>query len=319
MAASIGATAPPVLINVDHVSARGSGFNRRVPSVPFRILALVAALSAWELVAVGGLVRVTESGLGCPDWPLCHGNVVPLERQAPIIEYSHRATATIVTLLVLATAAWALRAYRARRDVVVPAVAAGILVPLQALLGAIVVWLELPPWIVAGHFVVGMLFLATTVVTAARAWRRSLGVTQAFLRTVWSGNAVALVLVSLGAAVVAGHADEACGRQWPACNGGFVAGGGPAMLHVAHRSMAYVVAALAVALAALACRGAAPRMAAFVPLVAVAAQIGFGISIVLTEEGTRIRQVFEVLHVAGAAAVWASLVGVAAFLGPPSR
>ena len=291
----------------------------RVPSVPFRILTLLAALSAWALVVVGGLVRVTESGLGCPDWPLCHGDVVPLERQAPLIEYSHRATATVVAVLVVLVAVWVLRSYRRRRDVVVPAVVAAMLVPFQALLGAIVVWLELPPWIVAIHFVVGMLFLATTVVTAARARRRSLGVTQAFLRTVWSGNAVALVLVSLGAAVVAGHADEACGRQWPACNGGFVAGGGSAMLHVAHRSVAYVVAALAVALAALACRGAAPRMAAFVPLVAVAAQIGFGISIVLTEEGTRIRQVFEVLHVAGAAAVWASLVGVAAFLGPPSR
>lgn len=290
----------------------------RVPALRFRVLSLVAALSAWVLVAVGGLVRVTASGLGCPDWPLCHGNVVPLERQAPIIEYSHRATATIVTLLVLATAVWALRAYRSRRDVVVPAVAAGVLVPLQAALGAVVVRLELPSWIVAVHFVVGMLFLATTVVTAARAWRRPVDARDSFLRTAWTGAVAALVLVSLGAAVVATGADDACGRQWPTCNGGVASGGGLAVLQVAHRSLAYVVAGIAVTLGLLAWRGAGPRVAALIPLTAVAAQIGFGISIVLTEDGTRTRDVFEVLHVAGAGAVWASLVAVSAYLGTPA-
>jgi heme A synthase len=290
----------------------------RVQSLPFRALTVVAALSAWALVAVGGLVRVTASGLGCPDWPLCHGNVVPLRRQAPIIEYSHRATATVVTLLVLATATWALRAYRGRRrDVVVPAVAAGVLVPFQALLGAIVVWLELPPWIVAVHFVVGMLFLAATVVTAARAWSRPSAATRAFRNTAWAGAGGALVLVALGASVVATHADDACGQQWPTCNGGFAGGGGLAALQVAHRSVAYIVAGIAVALAVLAWRGAGPRIAALVSLAAVAGQIAFGISIVLTEDETGTRHVFEILHVAGAGAVWASLVGVAAFLGPP--
>lgn len=292
---------------------------RRMPSLRFRLLALSAALSAWGLVAVGGLVRVTESGLGCPDWPLCHGNVVPADRQAPIIEYSHRATATVVTLLVVATAVWAWHAYRVRLDLLIPALTAGLLVPLQALLGAIVVWLELPSWIVAFHFVVGMVFLAATVVTAARAWRRPVAASQAFLRTAWTGVAAALVLVSLGAAVVASHADQACGRQWPACNGGFATGGGLAALQVAHRSFAYAVAAIAIVLAVLAWRRRGPRLAALVPVAAVAAQIGFGISLVLVEDGTHAHRVLEILHVAGAGGVWASLVAVAAFLGPPSR
>jgi len=52
------------------------------PSAAFRWFAVLAALGAWALVAVGGLVRVTESGLGCPDWPLCDGRVIPRSEQA---------------------------------------------------------------------------------------------------------------------------------------------------------------------------------------------------------------------------------------------
>lgn len=290
---------------------------KRMPSLRFRLLSLLAALAALALVAVGGVVRVTESGLGCPDWPLCHGNVVPADHQAPIIEYSHRATATVVTILVVATAVWAVRRYRRRRDVLVPAVAAAMLVPFQALLGAVVVWLELPSWIVAVHFVVGLLFLGTAVLTAARAWRRPVRASDRFRRTAFLGVGVALVLVSVGAAVVAADADTACGRQWPACNGAFASGGHLASLQVAHRSLAYVVAAIVVALAVLAVRGGGPLLAAAVPLAAVLAQIGLGISMVLSPDESRVRHTLEMLHVAGAGAVWASLVAVAAFLGPP--
>ena len=115
------------------------------------------------------------------------------------------------------------------------------------------------------------------------------------------------------------HAGEACGRQWPACNGGFASGGGLAVLQVAHRSFAYAVAAIAVVLAVLAWRGHGSRFAGAVTLAAVVAQIGFGISLVLVEHGTHAHRVLEILHIAGAGAVWASLVAVAAFLGPPGR
>ena len=258
-------------------------------------------------------------GSAVPTGRSAEGNVVPAQSRAPIIEFSHRATATLVTLLVIATAVWAWRAYRSRRDVTVPAITAALLVPLQALLGAVVVWLELPPWIVAVHFVVGMLFLAATVVAAGRAWHRPVAASRAFVRTAWVGAGTSLVLVSLGAAVVATHADEACGRQWPACNGGFASGGGLAVLQVAHRSFAYAVAAIAFVLAVLAWRGRGPRLAGAVTIAAVAAQIGFGISLVLVEDGTHAQRVLEILHIAGAGAVWASLVAVATFLGPPGR
>src|SRR5919198_667733 len=170
-----------------------------MPRLGFPLLASATALVAWALVAVGGVVRITESGLGCPDWPLCHGGLPP-DRKQPLIESSHRGVAALVTVLALATAVWAWRRYRARPDVLWPAIAA------------------------AGF-----------------------------------------ALVSLGAAVVATHAEEACGTDWPGCNGGFARGGSLAGVQVAHRSLAYLVAVLAVSLLVLAWRGAAPRVAGAVP------------------------------------------------------
>lgn len=257
------------------------------PSQGFRLLALVAALSAWALVAVGGIVRVTESGLGCPDWPLCDGRLVPAQQKEPLIETSHRWVAGLVTVLVVLVFVWAWRRYRARRDVILPALAAVMLVPVQALLGAIVVWLELPGWVVGVHFVVGMLFLAATVLTAGAAWRRDtdLEATDGFVRLAWSATGIGLVAVMLGAAVVSAGADDACGRDWPSCNGEFVVGGASAWLQVAHRSAAYVVAGLALALAIQAWRGRGPRLAGAAPLAAVVLQIAFGVSLVLAGEG----------------------------------
>ena len=290
-----------------------------MPRLGFPLLASATALVAWALVAVGGVVRITESGLGCPDWPLCHGGLPP-DRKQPLIESSHRGVAALVTVLALATAVWAWRRYRARPDVLWPALSAAVLVPAQALLGAIVVWLELPSWIVGVHFVVGMVFLGTTVVTAVRAWmpEGGLAATPAFAATTWAAAAAGFALVSLGAAVVVTHAEEACGTDWPGCNGGFARGGSLAGVQVAHRSLAYLVAVLAASLLVLAWRGAAPRLAGAVPVLAVLVQISIGISLVRAGEARGAHHPLEIVHVAGAGGVWAALVGVAALVGPPA-
>ncbi len=292
----------------------------RVPTLGFRLAAAAAALAAWALVAVGGVVRVTESGLGCPDWPLCDGRAVPHGSRAPIIEYSHRVAAGIATALVVLVAVWAWRRYGSRRDILYPALAAALLVPFQALLGAIVVWLELPAWIVGVHFVVGMLFLASTVLVAGGAWRSfAPATTNGFARLAWAATGLGLALVSIGAAVVSAHADDACGTDWPACNGALAAGGGDAWLQVAHRTVAYVVAGFAVALAVQAWRGQGPRLPGLLPLAAVAVQIAIGISLVLAGEESGAHDVLEILHVAGAGAVWATLVALPALAGLPRR
>ncbi len=279
---------------------------------------LGSALAAWALVAVGGVVRVTASGLGCPHWPLCTANAIPLDEKASFIEYSHRAVVALVTVLVVAVAVWAWRSYRSRPDLLRPALAAVVLVPMQALLGAAAVWLELPGWVVAFHFVVGMLFLGTIVYTAAAAWRRAeRPATSGFARLAWGTVLVGLALVSVGATTVALDADTSCGKQWPACNGGFIAGGGHADVQVAHRLLAYAVAGLALALFVFALRGRGPRLAGSLPILAVLIQMTFGILIVVVGGTGRTHELLQGLHVGGSGAVWAALVALAALSGDP--
>lgn len=293
------------------------------PDVGFRILALATALAAWALVVVGGVVRVTESGLGCPQWPLCTSRAIPLDQTASFIEYSHRAVVAVVIALVVVVAIWAWRRYRSRPDILLPALAAVVLVPLQAILGAVAVWLELPGWVVAFHLVVGMLFLATTVVAAAAAWRSPRrAATPGFAVLARASVLVGLMLVVVGSTVVAVDADTACGSQWPACGGGFVAAGSDAAIQVAHRMLAYTLAGLALALLVLAARNRGPVLAGCLPFLAVLAQIGFGIGIVLAGGSGRTHEILAGLHVAGSGAVWASLVALATLAVPatsPSR
>ncbi len=283
----------------------------------FRTAAMASAACSWVLVAVGGIVRASESGLGCPDWPLCEGRPIPSADKTPLIEFSHRATAAVVTALVVLVAVMAWRSYQSRRDILVPALVALGFIPFQALLGAVVVWLELPGWIVGIHFVVGMVFLAATVAAAAAAFRGAEPrATAGFAALARWTLAAGFALVVAGAIVVSAHADDACGEEWPLCNGGFVSGGSDAVAQVAHRMLAYAVAALAVALAIQAWRGRGPRLLGTLPLVAVLGQMTIGITFVLAGEGSS-HGPLEALHVAGAATVWALLVTLAVRAVPP--
>jgi protoheme IX farnesyltransferase len=105
-----------------------------------RRIALVTLAATYVLVVIGAITRSTGSGMGCPDWPLCHGQLLPpLGDEAAWIEWSHRTWAAFVGLLVVALAIVVVRDRRAARGLVLAAIGAVGLTGFQAYLGKITV------------------------------------------------------------------------------------------------------------------------------------------------------------------------------------
>jgi cytochrome c oxidase assembly protein subunit 15 len=136
----------------------------------FRWFAYAAFLSMIIIVLTGAAVRLTGSGLGCPDWPTCfHNKVAGSWSVHPLIEYANRmVTVNLVVLTgVTFVAAW-LRAPR-RRDLIVLSGLLVLGVVLDAVLGAFVVYTKLNPWLVAVHLLLSL----SMVVASAVLYHRS--------------------------------------------------------------------------------------------------------------------------------------------------
>ena len=144
---------------------------RRLPVLTpaaYARVALVALVALALIVLTGAAVRLTGSGLGCPDWPKCYGReIAPLETHA-VIEYGNRLASGLVGVIAVAAGALAFRRRPFRRDLA----ALGVLLPLgvmgQAVLGGLTVEHGLAPGYVMGHFVLSMMILDAAV---ALAWR----------------------------------------------------------------------------------------------------------------------------------------------------
>jgi heme A synthase len=286
-------------------------------------LAVVTAIGTYLLIVVGAVVRVTGSGLGCPDWPTCHGQLVPPLEPAPILEYSHRLLGALVSPLILATTVGAWLVRRHQRGVLIPATLAPALLAVQIVLGAIVVRLELPTMVVLVHLTFALVILALLVWAAVMAgplpraltapgpgWRRGplVGLAHATM-------ALLLVLLVVGGFVRATGAGFAC-VGFPDCNGALFPFGSNRLvdLHMTHRLLAYVVAALAAVVLVQAWRGwrwlpAVPQTAT-----ALAALVVVQIAIGVVGVTSGLPEVVRGLHVAGAAAAWACAVALSALL-----
>jgi heme a synthase len=139
----------------------GSRLKYRLDISPQRYaqVTLVALAALSLIVLTGAAVRLTGSGLGCPDWPKCYGGAVPPLDTHAVIEYGNRLLTGFVGIAVIAASvlAWFRRPFRWRLAFF------GALLPLgvicQAILGALVVKHHLAPGLVMGHFVLSMLLL----------------------------------------------------------------------------------------------------------------------------------------------------------------
>jgi protoheme IX farnesyltransferase len=276
----------------------------------FRALSVVTALVTYALVVLGGVVRVSGSGLGCPDWPLCHGRLLPPLDVHAIIEYSHRTTASLTSALVMLTAVIAWLMWRQRRDILVPATLAFLLLILQVALGAITVRLELPPMIVLAHLATAMALLAAVCVTAVSALLSERGVGADRISTRWAGLAAGgtFMLILSGSLVVGSGASGAC-NAWPLCGGGFsLTFDGSPSIQLLHRALAGLVGVLVVAGMLLVLRRhgaqAAVRRTVALTLAALAFQVAVGAAVVTLH----LPPVLRALHLALASAVWAGTV-----------
>jgi len=188
----------------------------------FRRVSVLTAVFAYLQIALGGLVRVSGSGLGCPDWPLCQGRPYPPANLHSIIEYSHRTVGAITGLLLVATVVGAWLVFRHRRPVVAwLATASLVAYGTEGLLGALVVFGELPSWLVAVHLGMAMIIIGCLIATAVMSMPESPGVVDAgFKRLAIVAAAATYVMLLTGSTVVASAADESC-NTWPLCGGGF--------------------------------------------------------------------------------------------------
>ena len=279
----------------------------------FTKLAAVTVSMTFVLVVVGVVVRSTGSGLGCPEWPTCHGSwVPPFDDVHAIIEWSHRTTAAIVGLLAAALAVSALVAYRRRPSVLWPALAIFVLVVFQAILGKITVESDLAGDIVTAHLATAMTLLALVIFVAIRSGfpgaLPSPGGWGGLTRWMAVAAASVFVLLLLGSHVTATGTGLVF-PDWPLMNGTvFPALTAMTAPHVFHRWAALVVGVVVAGATLAALRAGAPDR----PV----ANLALGASgLYLVQAVVGGLQVFtglapwtQVLHLALGAAIWGLLV-----------
>ncbi len=293
-----------------------------------RTLAYLTAGFAYALIVLGAVVRITESGLGCGDhWPLCNGQVIPtFTDHTVIIEYTHRIAALglFALIIVLAGTAFAMRekpGVAGRGGVLRPALLALGLYFGLALLGAIVVKLDLHASAVVLHLGTAMALLATLLVAG---WRADGGsgkgeagsgvqpVSGRLKRATIAAAAISLVAIILGGLVATTGAAGAC-QGFPLCNGQVwptIGTPGLTHLHWIHRLIAYALFGHLTGLAMGSRRRGDPaviRRWAMLSVAAVTLQVLVAAVMVLMY----LPPVWRALHQAVGTAVWVAVVGLA--------
>ena len=281
----------------------------------FQQLALATLTTALVLVTIGVIVRATDSGLGCPDWPFCYGQLLPPAGDAKAwIEWTHRTVAALVGFEILGLAILALRNHRRRPSIVWPTLGAVALVGFQAWLGRETVRLGNSGESVTAHLAAAMLLVGLLVFLAVRSGHPArLGPPhgQRFTLLAAFGGAVTFALLLFGSNVTA--TDSALVfPDWPLMGGTLL----PPVTettaaHVLHRWVAVIVGVIVVAIAVVALRTERAR-----PTVVRLAVIAAGLYLVQVVIGgaqvlTRLAPWTQTLHLALGAIIWAALAGLA--------
>jgi len=186
----------------------------------FRRLALAGALLAAAVVVLGAWVRLTDAGLGCPDWPGCYGHLYPQVDHGfskAMHEMIHRYFATTLGIIIMSLLVWAVWNRRNRSQPLLPVALLLVIVCLQGALGALTVTRLLKPLIVTAHLLGGLTTLGILWWLSLTPGQRSLSPAEASLRKyAWAGLAVLLLQIALGGWTSTNYAAVAC-PDLPTC------------------------------------------------------------------------------------------------------
>jgi heme A synthase len=132
----------------------------------FQILAVISSIGVYFLIVLGGITTQSGSGMACPDWPLCFGELLPNLTTTVLIEMSHRYFAMIIGLLITSTFILAVRNYRNSKILLFSSTMSFLLVGLQGYIGMLTVTSILDPVIVTLHLALSTALFGFSLITA---------------------------------------------------------------------------------------------------------------------------------------------------------
>jgi heme A synthase len=282
----------------------------------FQRLCLATTILIFVLIIIGGTVRATDSGLGCPDWPRCHGGFIPKWEKHTLIEYSHRLTAAVAGFMILGVAVWAWRSYRHVRSIMLPSALTFALLLVQGGLGGLTVIHELPPEIVTVHLATALTLIAMLILVTVAAFAHERQLPR--LRT--SSNAPGLAIVASGltlavmllGAYIAGSGYSLACSGWPLCNGEAVPdlSSEPVQLVFMHRLLALTLGLVLVALTYVAMK--APAASPLTSALAGAALVTYVVQALVGALNiwTEVADLAQIAHLGVGTLLW----GILAFL-----
>jgi cytochrome c oxidase assembly protein subunit 15 len=220
-----------------------------------RALSIATLVGNILIVATGGAVRLTGSGLGCPTWPQCTAESLIATPEMGIhgaIEFGNRLLTFLLVAIAILTFLSVVRMRRTRPDLFVLALVVGFAIPVQAVVGGITVLTNLNPFVVGLHFLASIVMVVIATVYTYRVYRGPRG----GVRRVPRGFAILAQVTSFAVAltIVVGILTTGSGPH--AGDGGAARNGlDPALMQHVHSWPAYAMLALTAVLAAWAVIG----------------------------------------------------------------
>lgn len=276
-----------------------------------RTVALIALIACALLVVTGGAVRLTGSGLGCPDWPSCYQHrLTAAVSFHPLIEFINRLCVDLVVVVSIVACAMAFLRSPFRRDITVPAIGLVVGLVAQSVLGGLVVLFKLNPYLVGLHFLLTLAVLAVAIAMYHRARipeeaaaSAPVPLVSADLRWLVRLLVAVLAIVSLAGTTTTGTGPHAGGRGAKRI---------PIAFHSAaelHSSLAWLLLGVTMASLFAFHHAKAPqqvqrRARLFFELVVVQGALGY------TQYFLHDSPVVVEFHLAGVTALWITVIGL---------